>query len=68
MEHIENITEIRAVVKHILFEEYHLKSINDFLDLDGETLAEIYQQFKCVMEEYGLEREEMESILDGIDD
>ncbi|WP_244259714.1 hypothetical protein [Escherichia albertii] len=51
MEHIENITEIRAAVKHILFEEYHLESVNDIFDLDGETLAEMYEQFKCVMEE-----------------
>ncbi|EHR8834926.1 hypothetical protein ABJ851_000752 [Shigella flexneri] len=68
MESNENITQIRAEVKHILFEEYHLKSINDFLDLDGEMLAEIYEQLKCVMEEYGLDGEDMESILDGIDD
>ncbi|CTV67210.1 hypothetical protein [Escherichia albertii] len=67
MEHIENIMEIRAAVKHILFEEYHLESVNDIFDLDGETLAEMYEQFKCVMEEYGLDGEDVESILNGID-
>ncbi|HEB1167098.1 TPA: hypothetical protein ACN6Y2_003836 [Escherichia albertii] len=67
MEHIENITEIRAAVKHILFEEYHLESVNDIFDLDGEILAEMYEQFKCVMEEYGLDGEDVESILNGID-
>ncbi|WP_059215754.1 hypothetical protein [Escherichia albertii] len=67
MEHIENITEIRAAVKHILFEEYHLESVNDIFDLDGETLAEMYEQFKCVMEEYGLDGEDVESILNGVD-
>lgn len=68
MEHIENIMEIRTVVKHILLEEYHLKSVNDIFKLDGETLAEIYEQLKAVMEEYSLDGEDVESILDGIDD
>ncbi|HCT5610516.1 TPA: hypothetical protein OT147_003883 [Escherichia coli] len=68
MEYIENITEIRAVVKHILFGEYHLESVNDIFELDGETLAEMYEQLKAVMEEYGLDGEEVESILNGIDD
>ncbi|HCO8214600.1 hypothetical protein [Escherichia fergusonii] len=68
MEHIENIKEIRAAVKHILFEEYHLESVNDIFELDGETLAEMYEQLKAVMEEYGLDGEDVESILNGIDD
>ncbi|QCT87725.1 hypothetical protein [Escherichia sp. E4742] len=68
MESNENITEIRAAVKHILFEEYHLESVNDIFELDGETLAEMYEQLKAVMEEYGLDGEDVESILNGIDD
>lgn len=68
MEHIENIMEIRAAVKHILFEEYHTESVNDIFELDGETLAEMYEQLKAVMEEYGLDGEDVESVLNGIDD
>ncbi|MEZ2509819.1 hypothetical protein ACBP77_16285 [Escherichia fergusonii] len=60
--------EIRAAVKHILFEEYHLESVNDIFELDGETLAEMYEQLKAVMEEYGLDGEDVESVLNGIDD
>lgn len=46
-------------VKHILFEEYHLKSIEEFL-------AELYQQFKFITEKYGVNGDELDSILDTL--
>lgn len=55
-------------VKHILFEEYHLKSIEELWErfLDEEFLAELYQQFKFITEKYGVNGDELDSILDTL--
>lgn len=55
-------------VKHILFEEYHLKSIEELWvrSLDEEFLAELYQQFKFITEKYGVNGDELDSILDTL--
>ena len=54
-------------VKKILSEEYGLKTIAELETLDGETLAELYEQLKFVQEEYALLDEDMEDILDEIE-
>ncbi|EGU6095100.1 hypothetical protein HAQ59_004007 [Salmonella enterica] len=55
-------------VKHILFEEYHLKSIEELWErpLDEDFLAELYQQFKFITEKYGVNGDELDSILDTL--
>ncbi|EBW4357824.1 hypothetical protein AAN93_001330 [Salmonella enterica subsp. enterica] len=55
-------------VKHILFEEYHFKSIEELWErsLDEEFLAELYQQFKFITEKYGVNGDELDSILDTL--
>ncbi|GEM_PF-5506637 len=54
-------------VKKILSEEYGLQSVDEVETLDGETMAELYEQLKFVQEEYDLSDEDMEDILDEIE-
>ncbi len=62
----KDIEQARQDILKILLDEYGLKTLENFEEIDGELMAEIYEQLKCVQEEYQLSDIEMEEVMDGI--
>jgi hypothetical protein len=62
----KDMEQVRQAITKILFEEYGLETFDNPEELDGELMAEIYEQLKYIQEEYGLSHEEMEEVMDSI--
>ncbi len=59
----KDIEQVHQDILKILLDEYGLKTLENFEEIDGELMAEIYEQLKCVQEEYQLSDIEMEEVM-----